>query len=568
MRVDNKISEERYALAIQSIEDGLWDWDLETNKIFYSDQWKRMLGFQNPKTISNSPQEWFKRLHPDDIEKFKFSIKNYFQENGNYFKYQYRMLNMQGEYLWMLCRGRAIRDPSGKPLRFIGFQTDVTLSKKREQQLYYDAFHDVLTGLSNRALFMDRLNQVIQSRTHFALLYMDLDHFKKINDSLGHVIGDKILLTTARRLERCSRGGDTVARLGGDEFAILLNNVANSQQVKGIAKRIIKEMSLPFLIDQKTISETITIGIALGFSSTYTHPEEVLQDADIALYQEKKKKKGGYAVFNEKMRQLTVSHLKLQTELKSDAKREKIFYYYQPIIDLSSGKIVGLEALLRWEHERFGVLSPENFLHIAKESQLVGNLEKKALALAHRHFKKLQKFIIEKEIFISLNISEQHFHEKNYIENLEKIVKFTSINPALFHLEISENTLLNDPTYMKEFLESIKKLGFKLSLDDFGTGYSSLIQLHQYPFDFLKVDYALIRELEEDPTKLTLLKNMIQIAKSLKMKVIAEGVESESVLKILKKLHCDYAQGFYFSKPLPSDQTIALLQQKSLRIKG
>lgn len=325
MTKDSTITKERCALAMNATDDGLWDWDLETNKIFYSEQWKQMLGYPDPKSIGNSPQEWFKRLHPDDLEKFRFSLEKYFNEHGKYYKAEYRLMNSHGDYLWMLGRGRALWNKAGKPVRFIGFQTDVSLTKKREQQLYYDAFHDALTGLSNRALFMDRLNQALHSRTHFAVLYMDLDHFKQINDSLGHIIGDKILVTTARRLEKCSRGGDTIARLGGDEFAILLMNVVSLNKVKNIANRIVKEITIPFLIDQKEINETITIGITMGHSHNYEHAEEVLRDADIALYEGKKKKKGGYEIFNEKMKKLTASHLQLETDLKSDVKKKKNF---------------------------------------------------------------------------------------------------------------------------------------------------------------------------------------------------------------------------------------------------
>lgn len=565
MTKTSKEREERYALAIHSIEDGLLDWNLETNTIFYSDQWKRMLGYQDPQTIGDSSEEWFKRLHPDDLKKFQFSIEKYFQKDGNYFKSEYRILDKQGDYLWMLCRGRAFWNKSGKPTRFIGFQTDVTLNKKREQQLYYDAFHDTLTGLSNRALFMDRLNQALHSRAHFAVFYMDLDRFKQINDSLGHIVGDKILVSTAKRLEKCSRRGDTVARLGGDEFAIILTNIISTNEVKKIANRITKEMSLPFLIDHKEINGAISIGIALGNTHTYKSPEEVIRDADIALYHSKKTKKGGYLIFNEKMRQLTVSHLRLETDLKSNAKNQKILFYYQPIVDIKSGKIVGLEALLRWEHEHFGLLKPESFLEMARENQLVVILERMALDLAHRQFKKLQQYIIDKKIFTSINISEQQLHNRNYIRTLEKIIKFTTIDPSLFHLEIPENVLINDPIYMKVFLTAIKDLGFKLSLDDFGTGYSSLTQLHEYPFDFLKIAKSFIAEIEENPKKITLLKNIIQVAKSLGIKVIAKGVESENTLKILQKLHCDYAQGFYFSEPLPSEEIMDMLQ-KDIRI--
>ena len=567
MASDLELNAERYALAIDATDGGLWDWDLKNNKVFYSNRWKSMLGYNNPEAIGDSPKEWFERLHPDDLEKFQFSVESYLQGRSNYFKAEYRIRHEQGYYLWMLCQGRALWDKVGKPIRFVGFQTDITVKKNREQQLFYDAFHDPLTGLSNRALFMDRLNQALHSRSAFAILYMDMDSFKYVNDTLGHSAGDELLAIIARRLETCNRAGDTIARFGGDEFTILLNNIVNTNEIKDIAKRIIKEISIPITIKKQKIYQTITIGIALGAPSQYNHPEDVMRDADIALYQAKETKKGGYKIFNENMHQLTVSHLRVETDLKHDLKRGKILFYYQPIIDLKTGEIVGLEALLRWKHKQRGILEPATFLALAKETRLIVNLEKGVLENACKQLKILGNYIKNKNFFITFNISDQHLREKDFIKNLQRTLKCSMISPSHIHLEISENTLMDNPEYMEEILNNSKELGFKLSLDHFGTGHSSLTYLYRYPFDYLKLNHPYIIDIDLIPKKAMLINNIIKLAKSLGITVIAAGVEAESFLKILRSFHFKFAQGFYFSKPLPIEEIIDLLQKNSFKLK-
>lgn len=558
MEADPNLKENRYTLAVEATDDGFLDWDLQNNRISYSPHWKNMLGYHDSKDIGNSPTEWFERLHPDDLEKFQRSLENYLQGKNHHFKAEYRIRHEQGHYLWMLCRGCAVWDRTGKPIYFVCFQTDITLQKKKEEQLFYDAFHDPLTGLSNRALFIDHLKQAIHSRTSFAVLYMDMDYFKEINDRLGHGAGDELLVITARRLEKCGRVGDTIARIGGDEFALLLYDIENIKKTEKIVKRIISEINKDFLIEGKPINTHITIGVAFSSSSGYKNPEQIMRDADFALYQAKNKRKGGYAIFNEKMRRSTASHLKLETDLRNDIKKGKIVFYYQTIVDIKSKKAVGLEALLRWEHEQYGVLKPENFLALAAEIQLIGTLEKVALDIAHKQFKRI-RHIPKREMFIAFNISEQQLREKYFVKILKKIIQCPEINPSLFHLEISERTLINNPDYMEAMLKKIKSFGFMISLDGFGTGYSSLTYLHRYPFDCVKIAPSCIIDIEKNSQKEKLIKNIIQVAHSLGITVIAEGVETANVLKMLSDFQCDYAQGFYFSSPKPIQEILNLV---------
>ncbi len=290
----------RYALALQGTQDGIWDWNLENNKIFYSDRWKNMLGLKKGQKFGNSPQKWFKRVHPHDLPQLLHLIDVHLEGKTDYFKAEYRIRSENGDYLWVLSRGRMTRNKHKKAIRFVGVQTNITDKKKIEERLVYDAFHDVLTGLPNRALFMDRLNQALLSRAPFALLYMDLDRFKEVNDTRGHTAGDELLVIMAKRLEKCKRKGDTVARLGGDEFTILLPNTSKITEIESIIKRILKEVSLPFHIEHHEIFSNISIGITLGSFLTYRRPEDVIRDADIALYRVKDKGKGGYEIFQKK----------------------------------------------------------------------------------------------------------------------------------------------------------------------------------------------------------------------------------------------------------------------------
>lgn len=294
-----KRAENRYSLAVKGTNDGLWDWNLETNTIFFSTRWKRMLHYDS--TFQKSPQEWLNLVHPHDVDSFLRMIKSHFAREIDFFNCEHRIRNKMGDYIWVANRGRALSNAKGEVIRFVGLQTDITQRKKAEERLIYNAFHDDLTELPNRSLFMDRLNQVLLSRSSFAVLYMDIDHFKEVNDTLGHEAGNKLLMIIAKRLENCRRGGDTVARLGGDEFTLLLANVRELSDVEGVVNRVLDEVALPFEIAGEKIISHLSIGIALGDYLIYKKPEDIIRDADIALYQAKHKGKGSYEIFNRQM---------------------------------------------------------------------------------------------------------------------------------------------------------------------------------------------------------------------------------------------------------------------------
>jgi len=375
-------NEERYALSVHGANDGLWDWNLKTNQIYFSPRWKAMLGWADHE-IGDSPQEWFERVHPDDIEWLQAEIAAHLEGMTAHLETEHRVLHADGTYRWMLTRGLAVRDSAGKASRMAGSQTDVTDRALATEKLLHDAFHDALTGLPNRTLFMDRLSYAIslaQRRSHylFAVLFLDLDRFKVINDSLGHMVGDQLLIAIARRLEPCLRPGDTVARLGGDEFTVLLNGIENANDATTVAERIQKELAAPFHLNGHEIFTTASIGIALS-THGYNRPEDILRDTDIAMYRAKGMGKARHALFTAGMHVHAVTLQKLETDLRRAVNVElpgqqpyqEFRIVYQPIVSLKTGRISGFEALLRWQHPERGLVMPDDFIAIAEETGLI-----------------------------------------------------------------------------------------------------------------------------------------------------------------------------------------------------
>ncbi|HEY9750603.1 MAG TPA: PAS domain S-box protein, partial [Allocoleopsis sp.] len=362
-------SQERYALAVAGANDGLWDWNLKTNEIYFSSRWQSMLGYQEGE-ISSSPNEWFSRVHPEDVERLKAQINLHLEGLSPHFESEHRMRHQDGSYRWMLSRGLAVRDADQKVSRMAGSQTDVTERKHVEEQLLHDAFHDVLTGLPNRSLFMDRLGLAIERSKRpgnnlFAVLFLDLDRFKVINDSLGHMIGDQLLIAIARRLEACLRGGDTVARLGGDEFTILLEDIVDIHDATRIANRIHQALQSPFNLQGQEVFTSVSIGIALS-ETGYDWPEDLLRDADTAMYRAKSLGRACHEVFDRTMHLRAVELLHLETDLRRAIERQELRLYYQPIVSLTTGRIHGFEALIRWQHPERGLISPAEFIPVAE----------------------------------------------------------------------------------------------------------------------------------------------------------------------------------------------------------
>jgi diguanylate cyclase (GGDEF)-like protein/PAS domain S-box-containing protein len=557
-----KESEERYALAARGSNDGLWDWNLSANVVHFSPRWKAMLGFQEGE-IGTSPEEWFERIHDADRERVKKEIAGHQNGMTPHFESEHRMLHKDGSFRWMLSRGVAVHDASGTATRMAGSQTDITEGK----------VSDPLTGLPNRLLFIDRVGRLIKHTKRrkdqlFAVLFLDLDGFKMINDSLGHLIGDQLLLGVASRLEKCLRSSDTVARLGetftvarlgGDEFTVLLDDIKDPGDAKRAADRMMKALVAPFILGGKEVFTSVSIGIALS-NSAYEQAEDILRDADTAMYRAKSLGKARYEVFDADMRAKVMARLQLETDLRHALERGEFRNFYQPIVALASGEIAGFEALLRWQHPTRGLLAPIEFIPVAEETGLIRELGWWNLREACRQISIWRaSFMAHPHLTISVNLSAKQFLQPNLVEDIRKLLAELQVPPEALKLEITESTVMADPSGAVEMLAKIKSLGIHLAIDDFGTGYSSLSYLHRFPLDTLKIDRSFISSMGDDGEGMEIARTIMPMANNLRLDVVAEGVETVQQFALLKKLHCKYGQGFYFSMPLSAEGTAALL---------
>jgi diguanylate cyclase (GGDEF)-like protein/PAS domain S-box-containing protein len=558
-----RASEERYALAARGANDGLWDWNLRDNKVYFSTRWKSMLGFHESE-IGDRPEEWFDRIHEADREKVKRSVGDHLEGRTPHLEVEARMLHKDGVFRWMLSRGLMVRDENGKPQRMAGSQTDITEGKVA----------DPMTGLPNRLLFIDRLSRLIAYRRRhpeslFAVLFLDLDGFKLINDSLGHAVGDKLLVGVANRLESCLRHTDTVARLdesftiarlGGDEFAIVLNDLHEPADAMSVAERLLQELSRPFQIDDKELFSSMSIGIALS-TLGYEHPEDYLRDADTAMYRAKAQGKGRAVVFDANMRDLITQRLEIENDLRRALERSELRNFYQPIISLECGTIVGFEALLRWQHPTRGLLEPADFIPVAEENGMIRELGWWALSEACRQIAIWRTFHSSfANLSMSVNLSVKQFVDPSFGPKLEALLAECKLPEGTLKLELTESSIMSDSSAAVALLSQFKSLGVSLAIDDFGTGYSSLSYLHRFPLDTLKIDRSFTDAIKTGEKEESMIaRTIMPLAQHLGLDVVAEGVETVEQATLLKELRCKYAQGFLFSKPVDAENVKKML---------
>jgi len=546
-------SEERCAMLLRGASEGLWEWDLETNEMHFCARWKAMLGYKEVE-LSSRPDEWFKRVHPDDIERVQSEILSHLLGLSNQFQSEHRVRRSDGAYRWMLSRGLAVLDSNRYVYRMTGSLTDVTDQKQAEQQLLHNAFHDALTGLPNRALFMDRLKQSLGEAKKgegysFGVLFLDLDRFKVVNDSLGHQIGDQLLVATARRLESCLRPGDMVARLGGDEFAIILDHVRQIGDATQAAERIRERLATPFNLSGHEVFISASIGIALNQASS-EGPDEILRNADTAMYRAKDQGRGCFELFDKGMRARNAAHSQLESGLRHALARDEFSVHYQPIISLETWRISGFEALLRWEHPEHGYISPLKFIPVAEETGLIIEIGQWVLREACQQLKIWQEqFPSTPPLSISVNLSGKQFSQPDLIECISEILKETGLDASSLKIEITESAIIENLDAAVMMLKRIKALGIRLSLDDFGTGYSSLSYLHRFPIDTLKIDRSFVSRINL-PKNAEIVKTILTLARNLGMDVVAEGVETREQVLQLTGLNCEYVQGYLLSKPI------------------
>jgi diguanylate cyclase (GGDEF)-like protein/PAS domain S-box-containing protein len=559
-----RISEERFSLAVRGANDGIWDWDLRANQVYYSPRWQTMLGYDEGE-IGFLPEDWFNLIHPEDLERVKSDISLHLTGQTPNLKSEYRIRTKSGDYCWVLCRGLAIRNGDHQAYRMAGSMTDITESKTAEASLLYNALHDSLTKLPNRTLFIDRLGRAIdrtRRRSNYlaAALLLDLDRFKVINDSLGHALGDQFLVTASQRLLNCIRPTDTVARFGGDEFAILLDDISQASDATRAAERIIEEISVPVEIRGHQVVTTASIGIALT-STGYTNPDEMMRDADTAMYRAKAGGKARHEVFDQKMHRQIMVLMQREADLRRAIDQQELEVQYQPIISLLDGSIVGCEALLRWNHPSNGVLTPDDFINIAEETGLIIPIGtwvlRKTCLEVHDWLSTL-----DRDFFVSVNLSSRQFLDNSLEETIRAALSESHLPASSLYLEVTEGAAMQDIDMTSRVLHQISNTGVKIAIDDFGRGYSALGYLTQFPVDTIKIDRSFIQDVGENDNISTVTTAMIMMAHVMHMKVIAEGVETEDQLAFLFPLQCEMVQGFRFYHPCNGETMKNLLNEK------
>ena len=560
-------SEERYALAVSGAADGVWDWKIDTGEAYFSPRWKALLGYADEE-IGGDVEEWFRRVLPEDLPGLKDALKRHLEGREPHFEHEHRIQAKDGTVFWVLSRGMAVRDAAGRPYRMAGSLTDIHERKRSEEQLLHDAFHDALTGLANRVLFIDRLGLALeQSRRRggeFAVLFFDLDRFKNINDSLGHSVGDDLLIELADRLRRFVRPGDTVARLGGDEFAVILADIEKPLDATMVAERLQEVLRDRFSIGEGQVVTSASIGIALS-SPGYERPEDMLRDADIAMYRAKAAGRACYQVFDETMHRSAVALLKMEMDLRRALEHDHFVMFYQPIVSLDSGRIVGFEGLVRWQHPERGLIPPDRFIAVAEETGLIVPLGWWVLTEVCRQGSEWQRrYRLEPPLYVSVNISGKIVMQPDMVDRVIGILEQARLPPESLKLEITESVIMDHGEEALTRLSELRALGVRFSIDDFGTGYSSLSYLQEFSYDTLKIDRSFIEAMGRKEGNAAIIQTIVALAGMLHMDVVAEGVETPDQLDRLRQIGCQQAQGFWFSRPVDRHEAESLIQAGSL----
>lgn len=549
-----RISEQRYELAIEGAQCGIWEWDVENDQWYFSSKCKEFLGFEESE-LDNNPENWEKLFHPDDLDKAISDLKEYVLSKSDSYEDHFRIRCKNGEYKWIMSKAKAIRDEKGNVIRIAGSYADITEEKEAGEKLNSMAYHDMLTGLSNRVLFEENLKKLIKeadiNNRKLALVYMDIDNFKNINDTLGHLAGDKLLKYVSDILKDQVIFPDLAARLGGDEFAIIFVDIETKNQIEDKIKALLKYLRKPWLIE----GQEFFISFSIGISIYPLHGKDMhvlMKNSDMAMYYVKKKMKDDYCFYTPEIEETNVKQVKLVNDLRKAIDDDQFILYYQPIINLNSGELIGVEALIRWKHPKKGLIPPIEFIPLAEETGLIRDIEKWVLKTALIQKKQWENKNYS-NIKMSINISGKTVASKDFIQYVEKLIYETNVSNDEIQFEVTETTFMEDLDTAVHNLNKVKEMGIKIALDDFGTGYSSLTYLKKLPIDVVKLDRGFIKstiDIEKEP----IVHYIIELINSLKLKLVAEGVETKDQLDFLKKYNCAYGQGYLFSKPIESKE--------------
>jgi diguanylate cyclase (GGDEF)-like protein/PAS domain S-box-containing protein len=541
--------------------------DEVSSAVYMSPQVERLLGYA-PEEWLVDPAFFLKLLHPGDRERV-LAENERTNRSGEPFDMEYRLISRDGRTVWVRDEAVLVKDETGRPLYWQGVMIDVTERKVLERRLRHQALHDPLTDLPNRTLLMDRIGQALvraeRRGTKVAVLFMDLDNFKHVNDSLGHEVGDHLLVEVAERLRECLRAEDTIARLGGDEFIILLEDLEGEQEATAVASQVAQVLRPPILLDNQEIFVTTSIGIAIG-TSREDRPEVLLREADVAMYRAKAGGKDHYTVYRPEMGQLSSQRLTLEGDLRRALEREEFVLYYQPKVLVETGKIFAFEALTRWEHPERGLLHPADFIPLAEETQLIIPIGRWVLEQACCQVREWQKrYPADQPLAVNVNLSARQFYDPDLVEQVAGVLEETALDASSLVLEITEGTTMQEAVSTTATLAALRGLGVRLAIDDFGTGYSSLSYLKRFPVDVIKIDRSIVEGLGQDRADSAIVSATITLAHALGLEVVAEGVETGEEAVELQTLGCNFGQGYYWATPLPARETGALLEAASVR---
>jgi diguanylate cyclase (GGDEF)-like protein/PAS domain S-box-containing protein len=555
-------SEERYALAVHGANDGLWDWNLTTDQVYWSPRWKTMLGYEDAE-IGSTPDEWFSRMHHDDLTRVKDALAAHLASGSGHYECEHRLLHRNGTYRWVLCRCAAIRNQAGAATRLAGSLTDITDTKVA----------DALTGLPNRLLFEELLERAIKrtwrrAEYRFALLVIGLDRFKAVNHTLGLLTADRLLVEVARRLQASLRATDTItrseqmftlARLGGDEFTVLLDDVKEASDAIRVAERLRAALQHPFDVDGRPVFTSASVGIAVS-DTGYQRPEEILRDAAIALHRAKATGLAHCELFDTAMRHRAVSRLQLEDDLRVAIDERAFEVHYQPIVAVDTGRITAFEALVRWRHPTRGLINPAEFIPVAEDTGMILQIGRLILKEACQQMAAWRKVFgpLAPDV-MCVNVSSRQFADAELAGHIEAILAETGLNPSCLKLEITESAFLADVLAAQITLSRVQAMGIAWSLDDFGTGYSSLSYLQRLQVDTVKVDRSFVSRIGLEDNGFEMVRAIISLAHNLGKDVVAEGVEGIEQLTQLQAMGCEHAQGYYFSRPVDSEAAARLI---------
>jgi diguanylate cyclase (GGDEF)-like protein/PAS domain S-box-containing protein len=559
-------SEIRYALIARAANDGIWDWDLPSGAVYFSTRWKEIVGVEEERGFTTI-EDWLSRVHPDDNARLRGEIEAHVASGTAQLESEYRILHGDGRYCWMQCRAITLRDSAGAPIRMAGSQSDITLRKTYEINLLNAAYEDRLTGVNNRVYFsrLVEARNSAQAIEGTAILLLNVDQFRRLNDSLGNGAGDALLIAIARRLAGRVEPEDALSRIGSDEFAIWLGAPNSPDSARALAETLLADLAQPYALGDVEMSIGVSIGIAAPALGDAECGTELLRNARLAL--DRAKLSGGARTefFDGALLRAVDLEQRLSKDLASAERLGQIFFEYQPIVSLDAGginTILGFEALMRWRHPELGTIAPGRFIPIAEQAGLIGRLGLLAIECAAGEISRWSACgQVPDEFSIAVNLSNRQISDRAGVQRMHALLDRLAIAPGRLKLEITESVLMSDPEAMATTLHEFKLRGIELALDDFGTGYSSLSYLHRFPLDVLKIDRSFVSRMLRAPEALRLVRSIIELSHDLGLKVVAEGVEAAEECDLLRQLGCDHAQGYYFSPPVSSDAAQNLLER-------